>query len=397
MTGSEDDITTLAGDLRTMDEALDAGAITAVDPLERELQELALGLRAEAVEPSGEFAAELRGRVRDGFPRDPRRLPRLPLPRRFQLRRPPLPVMGGLASIVVAAAVAVALLGEGEDEPSAGGDSAVQSPLLSEADQSRLEKMQGGPGAARSLPSPPIAPQPPGRGGFAPGERQRRIERSASLTLAAPGERLDRVAEGIARLTERLDGFVLRSSLSTGDEGTTGGDFELRVPAERLASALTGLSKLADVRAQTQDGQDVTPEFASAEERLQGARAERRSLLRRLERAPNDAAAESIRRRLDINAGEVRGLRAQVRELRTRTNYAGVTITLQAEDGDGQESRGGGDGLGGALDDALDSLSDSLEIAIRVLGVLLPLALLGGAIAGGARGIRRRRREAALG
>ena len=117
MTGSEDDITTLAEDLRTMDEALDAGAVTAVHPLERELQELALGLRAEAAEPSGEFAAELRDRVRDGFPRDRPRRPRLPLPGRFQLRRPPLPVIGGLASIVVALAGAGALVGEGEDEP----------------------------------------------------------------------------------------------------------------------------------------------------------------------------------------------------------------------------------------------------------------------------------------
>ena len=74
-----------------------------------------------------------------------------------------------------------------------------------------------------------------------------------------------------------------------------------------------------------------------------------------------------------------------------------MTVTLQAEDGDGQGSPGAGDGLGGALDDAIKSLSDSLEIAIRVLGVLLPLALLGGAAALGTRGIRRRRREAALG
>ena len=400
MTEPEHDRSTVMAELRAMDEAVAAGAVTTADPVERELQELALALDAEAQEPSEEFAAELRTRVQEGFARDSR-LPRLHLPDWPQLRRPPLQVMGGVASIVVALAVAVALFGQEGRERTDGGDSAVQ-PLLPDAGTPGAGKGRPAPEAARdsgggSLSMSPPQP-PPGAGGFAPGQRKRRIERSASLTLAAPADRLDRVADGIVRLIERQDGFVLRSSLSTGDEGTTGGEFELRVPAERLASALTGLSKLADVRAQPQDGQDVTPEFASAEERLQAARAERRSLLRRLERAPSDSAAESIRRRLDLNAGEIRGLRGQVRELRTRTNYARVAVTLQAAKGDGEESSpGGSDGVGGALDDAVDSLSGSLEIAIRALGVLLPLALVGGAAAFGARTVRRRRREAVLG
>ncbi len=403
MTGSEDNTTTPAAELRAMDEALAFGAVSSADPHERELQELALALQAEAEEPSAQFGAELRGRVRGGFPRE-RRLPRLRLPGRPRLRRPALPVLGGVASLLVGVAVAVSLIDQGGDDHAGGGDAAVQSPLAPEGAVQKLE----GRGRARAgkdlagtqaAPAPGIPPQPPpGSGGFAPGERERRIERSASLTLAAPGERLDRVADGVVRLTERHEGFVLRSSLSTGDEGTTGGDFELRIPADRLGAAVTGLSKLADVRARTQEGRDVTPQLVSAEDRLQAARAERRSLLRRLERAPSDSAVESIRRRLDLNAGEIRGLRGQVRELRTRTNYASVTVTLQAEDGDGgSSSPGAGEGLGGALDDALHSLSDSVEIAIRALGLILPLALLGGGLTLAARSVRRRQREAALG
>jgi len=353
----------------------------------------------------------LRARVRDGFPRErrPRSVPfrvrpHLPSrPRLTKLRRPPLSVLGGVASVLVAIAV-VALLsvgnGDGPASTQGGGSGAPNAPAGS------ADKLTTGESPAASRPkalespvAPDISPTPtPGPSGFAPGERQRRIERAASLTLAAPADRLDRVADGITRLTERYEGFVLRSSLSTGDEGTTGGDFELRIPADRLQAAIADLARLADVRARTQNGQDVTPRFVSAQEHLQGARAERRSLLRRLERAPNDAAAESIRRRLDLNAGEIRGLRGQLRDLRTRTNYAKVTLTLQAKDGSGgTSSPGPGDGLGGALDDALRSLSDSIEIAIRVLGVMLPLALLTGGLVLGARTLRRRRREAALG
>jgi hypothetical protein len=391
--------TTMQAELEAMDAALGAGAATAEDPSERELQELALALEAESAAPSPTFEAELRERVEKGFPRE-RRLPRLHLPALPPLRRPPLPVLGGVASALIAIAVAVSLIGGGEESaPNLSG-----KPFQSDsgaAPTKQLDRAGGGATSAapsEALPAPGVAPiPPPGRGGFAPGQRERRIERTASLTLAAPEDRLDRVADGINRLTERYEGFVLRSSLSSGDEGTTGGDFELRIPAERLQGALADLSKLGEVRSRTQSGEDVTPQFVSTQERLQAARAERRSLLRRLERAPNDSAAEAIRRRLDLNAGEIRGLRSTVRELRTRTNYASVTVTLRSTGDDDGASLPEDGGLGGAVDDARQSLSDSLELTIRILGVLLPLGLLTAGLALGARAVRRRRREAALG
>jgi len=396
--------TTMQADLRAVDDALGSGAAGSADALERELQELALALRAESPEPSPGFAGELRARVRDGFPRE-RRLPRAQLsslPRIPRLRRPALPVLAGVASVLVALTVAISLQSGGEKDAGQGGvpsppnatDEGAAPAAQAPASPNGKELSEG-----RTLDSAPaIPPGPPPERGFAPGERERRIERSASLTLAAPEDRLDGVADGIVRLTDRFHGFVLRSSLSTGAEGTTGGDFELRIPAERLQAALGELSKLGEVRARTQSGQDVTPTFVSATERLQAARAERRSLLRRLERAPTDSAADSIRRRLDLKAGEIRGLRGELRELRTRTDYAAVSVALQAKGGEsGISSPDSGEGLEGALDDALRSLGDSLEIAIRVLGVLLPLGLLAAALGLGARAVRRRRREAALG
>lgn len=393
---TEPELTTeMEAELRLVEDALESGVVSASDSLERELQELTLVLRSEAPEPSPEFAAELRGRVEEGFPRE-RRLPRPGvLARLGTLRRPPAIVLAGAASLIVALAVVVGLQARGQkgasDEALTGDTTAEQAPAGG-------AKTLGGRGDSAASPSL-IAPEPPppGTPGFAPGERRRRIERSASLTLAAPAEQLDRTADAIVRLTDRYEGFVLRSSLSTGDEGTTGGDFELRIPAERLQAALADLSKLAEVRSRRQSGQDVTREFASAEERLEGARAERRSLLRRLERAPSDSAAEAIRRRLDLNAGEIRGLRAQVRELRTRTSYAQVAVSLQEDDAaGGGSSPGSDDGLGAALDDSLESLGDSVEILVRVLGVALPLLLIAAGLGFAGRMVRRRRREAAL-
>ena len=209
-----------------------------------------------------------------------------------------------------------------------------------------------------------------------------------------PVDQMARVAEQVTTVTNRHGGFVLSSSVSTGEE-SAGGDFELRIPAARLRPALRDLAALADVRTQTQTGRDVTREHVTAKDRLQAARAERRSLLRRLELATTDEEAEAIRRRLDIVAGEINGLRSQLRDLRLRTDYAVVTVSLLPKDGDS-----GGGGAGGSFDDALGDAGDLLVgvagVIVRALAVGLPLGLIAllGWLVG--RAVRRRQRESAL-
>ena len=376
-------------ELAVVDAALAAGVATAPGERDRELEELALALAAETAEPEPVFAAGLRERVGAGFPRRRFALPVLPgLPK---VRRPQMIALAGAASALAAVAVALSLTGE-EPEPMVEPLAQTEAPGREAAADS----------AIAPAPLPPDgggSPLPPNGGGFVPRESERRIERSAALTLAAPEDRIEQVAGDIVAVTDRLGGFVLRSSVSAGEDGDSGGDFELRIPAAQLQQALRDLSKLGDVRARTQAGQDVTREFVSVRDRLETARAERRSLLARLESAETDVEAESIRRRLDLVAAEVNGLRGQRRDLRLRTDYATVAVTLERDDDEGGSSGGGaeGGGLGGALDDALGSLSASVEILVRTLGVAIPLGLLGTALWLGARVARRRRREAVLG
>lgn len=377
-------------------------------PEERALQELTLALSAERAAPEETFVAELDERVRTGFPRERARRPlagtRERLAATLPAQRPPLALLGGVASLLAVLAVVVSLSGD-PDEPADGGSAAVRigepapgsgggtaEKMPDQLPSGALEH-QAPPGVARdsllAVPRRDLA-----RRAFAPGTRDRRIERSASLTLAAPADELDDVATAVTRVTERHRGFVLRSSLTTGDEGaTTGGDFELRIPASRLQPALADLSELGQVRARSQSGDDVTAAFVTAGDQLEAARAERRNLLTRLEEAQTDVEAESLRLQLDANAGEINRLQGRIRVLRIRTDYARVGVVLEARDG---ESAAPGDGLGGAVDDALDSLGDSLEIAIRAIGVLIPIALLVGAAGLAYRAARRRRRESAL-
>ena len=149
------------------------------------------------------------------------------------------------------------------------------------------------------------------------------------------------------------------------------------------------------MRTQSQTGRDVTREHVTARDRLRAAHAERRSLLRRLGLATTHEEAEALRRRLDLVAGEINGLRAQLRDLRLRTDYSVVTVTLLAKDGESGGSAGGGS-LDDAIGDAGQILVTVAGVLVRALAVGLPLGLHALAGWAGAPVLRRRRREFAL-
>ncbi|MEA2402817.1 MAG: hypothetical protein QOK00_3220, partial [Thermoleophilaceae bacterium] len=350
-----EDTATIERDLAAVDAALASGAAAHEDTFTRELQELALELRADAPEPGPAFAEELAARVDDGFPRDPRsargraqaaaerqqaalerlaaRAARGPdgLGRRllkpiagvglplllivvvvFAAGGPPGGSGGDSDSSSSAGSSSSAESGGGGAESggsgaesggsgagsteSSGGDSAASAggSAASRGDSAASGgggaagggAASGGGGAAeggalqsgsaRGTGDTGVAPaQPrPRDGGFVPGQRDRKIERSFSLELDVPLDDMARVADQVTAVTNRHGGFVLDSSVDTGEDGG-GGDFSLRIPTERLRPALRDLAEVAPVIRQSQEGRDVTREHVTAKDRLQAARAER--------------------------------------------------------------------------------------------------------------------------
>jgi hypothetical protein len=384
--------------LTAIDDALDTGVAADEDPLTRELQELALMLRADSPEPTAEFRQRMDRRVESGFPKPKGSR----APWRHLLLQPAAAVGMIAAAVLVITVAAGGLSGSGSNDSDGGGVAATEDAGSGGGGRS-AESGAGAAEPAQALPQSSarsaggdaaVGVLPPPGGGFAPGRSDRKIERSVALELETPVDQMARVAEQVTAVTNRHGGFVLSSSVSTGEDGA-GGDFDLRIPAARLRPALRDLAALADVRTQSQTGRDVTREHVTAKDRLRAARAERRSLLRRLELATTDEEAEAIRRRLDLVAGEINGLRGQLRDLRLRTDYSVVTVTLLPKEGGG----GGGAG-GGSFDDALRDAGDLLVTVagwlVRALAVALPIGLL--ALLGWAAGhvLRRRRRESAL-
>ena len=222
--------------------------------------------------PDPDFVADMEWRMRHGFP--PARKPRLPRPSFLRLR----PAMAVAASLLLAVLVAVSLVG------SDGGEQPAPAPAADELGFGRMAE-GASVGAIEPAMAPdtavvdPAFPSPGGGGGIAPGADVRRIERTAQLTLAADPDDFDALAGSIFRTADRRDGFVLQSSFTQGEDGFSGGFFELRVPAQELQPALNELSRLATVRARSESGTDVTGSFVSTRDRLRTARALRTSLL----------------------------------------------------------------------------------------------------------------------
>jgi len=314
--------------------------------------------------PDPDFVADMERRMRLGFPR--KRRHSLPS---FGYR----PVVAVAASALLAVLVTVSLTGD-DEQPS--------------APQATMEA--AGPAVVEDRAFAP----PAGGGAIAPGTEVRRIERSAQLTLASNPDEFDRIADAIFRITASRDGFVLQSSLSQGEDdlsGGSGGSFDLRVPADELQPTLNELSALATVRARSESGTDVTGSFVSIRDRLRTARALRASLLHRLELATTDTAANAIQRRLEIVGNRITRLRGQMRDVRQRTEFATVFVELVDEDAGAVTGA-----TDEALDDAVGSLEDILTFLIRAVGILLPLALVGGLGWLFATRVRKRARDRAL-
>lgn len=373
-------------ELEAVDNAL-AGRYVA--PEHAELAELALLLRDDRPGPTLEWATHMDRRVEAGFPNKPRRRPRL---RVGEWWKPMAVVTTLLLPVVI-----VAALSSGDGLQMGGDDDAgvAASGAAEQAPPETADSDSGGGGSTAGDEGLQLDSQTTTRNsaGKAPtdGRVARKEERSASLTLSAPRRDIDKVASQVGDVTAILGGFVARSSVSS----TSGGNLELRVPSNRLDSAIERLSKLGRVRDLSRRSVDITAQVVSARERVTDARTERESLLRQLAKAVTVNETESIRARLEIVSQEIAAARTSLKRVNNRANFANVSVALVPRTG-GDTDDGGAWTPGDAFGDALRVLEVAAGVAVIVAALLLPLLiawLLGWLVR---RGVARRGRERAL-
>ncbi|MBW3609276.1 MAG: DUF4349 domain-containing protein, partial [Actinobacteria bacterium] len=162
--------------------------------------------------------------------------------------------------------------------------------------------------------------------------RVRKVERSAVLALRTPGDGLERTTDAVIATVGRFDGIVASSQIGASDTAGSEAFFDLRIPAERLDRALAALSGLGHVTERSESLQDITASFRSAQERLTDARAERRGLLRALERATTEQRIDRLKARLRAVSRRIAGLERERSSLRRRADLSRVDVTVRASD-----------------------------------------------------------------
>src|SRR3954463_16430525 len=128
-------------DLARIEDALADGRASAEDPRERELQELALALRADSPEPAPAFAAELDRRVAAGFPKPRSKRGRLALPSFW------IPALAAASLLIVAGVGGLSSLGGGEDGGKNTPTAAEQAAPKDTAGAPPLDALSGPSGA----------------------------------------------------------------------------------------------------------------------------------------------------------------------------------------------------------------------------------------------------------
>jgi hypothetical protein len=352
--------------------------------LEREFGDLIAAVQAQRPKIDPGFAARLDERVAR------------PRARRECVTgwRPSGPMLGGLATAAVTLAVAIPVAHDVIADHGAPATTVTDQSARIRSTGGATAGPEAGPAASGDAR---VAPEPAIGGSALPGRRDRRVERSASVTLSAPSDKIEDTADQVVRVTDDAGGIVVNSNVSSGDDATGEASFDLRIPTARLQGFLRALSQVAHVKARSQGTTDVTGAAVSAIGRLADARAERKSLLRLLANAKTTNETEAIRDRLRIAAQEIATARAGVVALRERTSESTVSVSVETDDSAASSHDGAKWSLGDAWRDTKDVLTALAGGALVGLALLLPALLLGLLARLGFGRAARRRRESALG
>jgi hypothetical protein len=373
-----------------------------VDELEREL-------RAERPEPDLDFARRLDEWAEAGFPRDrglgPRTAERRgPLARLWERVRSVPPRRLVLPAGAVATAVVVVGVAITQYEPGGSGDDAGTASFSDGRERPQEESSAAQPPAAADeydlAPSAleGAAPQAldsdssGGTGGVARGEEDRITDATARISLGAEADEVQDVANGVVEVTDRHDGIVVDSQV-TSDTAGARASFELEIPYTELDAALADLSGLGDVISRAETAEDITPRAVRARKDL----AELHDRIReaRVELIQADTREEKLILRSEINSLEAQAgaAEAELNQVVRQGRFATVNVDVTSE---GSATDDGAWSIGDAFDDAGRVLEVIGGIALIALAILIPISLVAALAAFAISRYRARERERAL-
>jgi hypothetical protein len=219
-----------------------------------------------------------------------------------------------------------------------------------------------------------------------------KIVRDGTIAVSVPDGSFGTKLARVVAIAHANGGFVLSSQT----EASTTGTLTIRVPAARFDDAIGQVGQLGDVESSSVTGKDVTNEFIDYRAHLQnlvGRRTVLRSLLASTTTIGESLTVENQLEDVQLQIDQIQG---QLRYLNNQVAESTLTVDLHEKSAPIGESRTNegiqNPSLSRALDRAIQGFFGILATIIIGLGYLLPLAVLGGVVAGVVMLVRRRGR-----
>ena len=323
--------------------------------------------------------AELRARVRAVASERPIRSPWASW--RFPLRR------GMLVAVPAAAALAIASAGvlgiARSDSPEPVSQAALEKSTLQASPEYDTSTAGSGADAGRTQAQP--APS-------TTGQRAQRV--SATLTVEVKdANAVSHAAQSALDLTRSLGGYVVASSVATGDEGSA--SITVRVPVDKVQDAITGLSDLGRLVSQQVTIDDLQQNLDELTRREASTRTQISRIRARLESETLDPQTEAVlRSRLQTLRADLVSIRGELAATNAGARMSTIQLSVVTPGATGAVAPASR--IDRMIDEALNVLAWEGVVALGLLIVLAPFALVGLAAWLGRRVYRRHEEERLL-
>lgn len=159
---------------------------------------------------------------------------------------------------------------------------------------------------------------------------QRKVVKNASLDLLV--KKAEDAARGIEKAAQDLGGFVSSSDIYEVSEGTKGGTVTIRVPSDKLGSALEAIRQLAiKVQRESINSQDVTEQYIDLESRLKNAQAEEAQYLQIMKQSKDVKDTLEVASRLADVRLRIEQIQGQLKYLSQQVDLSSLSVSLTEE------------------------------------------------------------------
>ncbi|MCR4443366.1 MAG: DUF4349 domain-containing protein [Peptococcaceae bacterium] len=198
----------------------------------------------------------------------------------------------------------------------AGKGGEVQFQLRSAAEMPEAESGAGNGQAP--VDAPPVS---------AP-EYARKIIKNADVSLQV--DDYQAAVEAIKRQVETSGGYITSENVSAaGAGGVVSGHLQVRVPADRFDSFLSGMEGVGKLKSRNIYTQDVTEEYIDVESRLKAMRTKEERLLAILTKSGQLSDVLAVENELASTRAQIESMQGRLRYLNNRTEFSTISINIQ--------------------------------------------------------------------